>query len=74
MIFNFFNPWKIQLTIVINFISSKDAEKEGERHTRSENIKFTSNNDASEVADELLESLRSRYHGNLVGISLTFVL
>ena len=74
MIFNFFNPWKIQLTIVINFISSKDAEKERERHTRSENIKFTSYNDASEVADELLESLRSRYHVNLVRISLTFVL
>ena len=42
MIFNFLNPWKIQLTIVINFISSKDAEKERERHTRNENIKFTS--------------------------------
>ena len=34
-------------------------------HSRSDNIKFTSNNDANEVIDELFESLRSRYLGNL---------
>ena len=42
MIFNFFNPWKIQLTIVINFISSKDAEKSVKGTQENENIKFTS--------------------------------
>ena len=34
-------------------------------HTRSDNIKFASYNDANEVVDELFESLCSRYQGNL---------
>ena len=38
--------WKIQLTIVINFISSKDAEEECEMHSSS--IKVTSYNDAND--------------------------
>ena len=56
---------KIQLTIAINFISSKDAEEEHVMHSRSNNIKFISYNDASEVVNELFESLHSRYQGNL---------
>ena len=61
------NPdtWKIQLTIAINFTSSKDAEEEHVMNSRSNNIKFTSYNDAYEVVDELFESLHSRYQGNL---------
>ena len=59
------DTWKIQLTIAINFISSKDAEEEPVMHSRSNNIKFTSYNDANEVVDEHFESLRSRYQGNL---------
>ena len=54
------DTWKIQLTIAINFISSKDAEEERVMHSRSNNIKFTSYNDANEVVDELFESLHSR--------------
>ena len=34
-------------------------------HSRSDNIKFTSCNDAIEVVDELFESIRTRYQGNL---------
>ena len=34
-------------------------------HSRSNNIKFTYYNDAKEVVDELINSLRSRYQGNL---------
>ena len=34
-------------------------------YNRSDNIRFTSYNDAKKVIDELLESLRSRYQGNL---------
>ena len=60
------DAWKIQLTIAINFISSKDVEEERVMHSRrSDNIKFTSYNDANEVVDELFESLRTRYQGNL---------
>ena len=56
---------KIQLTIVVNFISSKDIEEERVIYLRSKNIKFMSYNDANEVVGELFESLRSRYQGNL---------
>ena len=59
------DTWKIQLKIAINFTSSKDAEEERIMHSRSDNIKFTSYNDANEVVDELFDSLRSRYHRNL---------
>ena len=54
---------KIQLTIAINFISSKDTEKERVMHLNSDNIKFTSYNDANEIVNELL--LRSKYKENL---------
>ena len=59
------DTWKTQLTIAINFISSKDAEEEHVMHSIGNNIKFTSYNDANEVADELFDSLCSRYEGNL---------
>ena len=57
--------FKIKLAIAINFISSKDFEEERVMQSRSDNIKFTSYNDANEVADEVFESLHSRYQGNL---------
>ena len=64
---------KIQLAIAINFISSKNVEKERVIHSRNDNIKLTSYND---VDDELLESLRSRCQGNLetsvTGINFIF--
>ena len=47
------------------FISSKYAEDECVMHSKSDNIKFTSYNDANEVDDEFFESLRSRYQDNL---------
>ena len=59
------DAWNMQLTIEINFISSKDAEEEHAIHSKSNNIKFTSYNDANEVVDKLFESLLSRYQGNL---------
>ena len=59
------DTWNIQLTIAINFISSKDVQGESVLHSRSDNIKFKSYNNANEVVDELFESLRSTYQGNL---------
>ena len=56
---------KIHLTIAINFISSKDTEEEREMYSSSDNIKFSSYNDANEVVNELFESLLSRYEDNL---------
>ena len=59
------DTWKIQLTIAINFISSKDAEEECVRHSKSENIKLTSYNDVNKVVDELFDSLGLTYQDNL---------
>ena len=44
----------MQLTILINFISSKDVEEELIMHPSIRNVKFTSYNDADEVADNSL--------------------
>ena len=57
--------WKIQLTIAINFISSKDVQEDHVMHSRSSNTKFASYNDTNEVVDKLFESLHSKYEQNL---------
>ena len=49
------DTWKIQLTIAINFISSKDPEEEPVMHSGNDTIKFTSFNDANEVVDKFFE-------------------
>ena len=56
--------WKSQLTRTINFISSKHVE-EREIHSKSDNIKFPSYNNTNKVADEIFDSIRSRYQHNL---------
>ena len=43
----------------------KNTEEERVMQSKSNNIKFTSYNDANEVGDKLFESLRSRYQGKL---------
>ena len=40
---------KIELSIAINFISSKNAEAERVMHSKSKNIKFTSYNDVMKL-------------------------
>ena len=72
------DTWKIQLTIAISFHFFKNVEEEHIMHSKNNNIKFTSYNNAKEVVDELFESLRSRYSGNLeismIGSDLIFYL
>ena len=57
--------WKVQLTIAVNFTSSKDLEEERVMHSTSNSIKLTSYDDVNEVVYGLFESLCSRYQGNL---------
>ena len=59
------DAWKIQLTIVLNFIFSKDAQEERAMHSKSNNIKFASYNNTNEGVDELFKSLSSSYQGHL---------
>ena len=59
------DAWKIQLTIAINFLSSKDVEEERVFHSNSGNIKFTPCSDANDVIDKLFNSIYSIYQENL---------
>ena len=57
---------KIQLTIRVIFISSKDDnDKECVMHLKSDNIETMINDDADEVIEELFKSLQNRYQNNL---------
>ena len=55
------DTWKNQLTLVINFVSSKDVDEEGVMHSKSDNIEFTLYDNANEVLNGLFESLLLRY-------------
>ena len=46
--------WKIQLTIAINFISSKDVDEQCVIHSKSENIEVMPYDDAYEVLIKFL--------------------
>ena len=54
------DTWKIQLTIAINFISSKEKNEKHVMHSKSDNMAFMTYDNANDVADELFESLPSR--------------
>ena len=58
------DTWKIQLTIAVNFISSKDAEEERVMHAKSDK-EFMTYDNANDTVDELFKTLLSRYQGNL---------
>ena len=55
------DTWKIQLTIAINFISSKDNDEERVMYSKSHNIEMMINDRAEEVIEEIFQSLRSIY-------------
>ena len=59
------DTWKIQLTIAINFISSKDAGEERVMQSKSDSIEFISYNDTHEVLDKIFIRIPSRYQENL---------
>ena len=47
------DTWKVQLTISINFTSSKDVNEKRVMHLRSNNTEFTSCNNVNKITDEL---------------------
>ena len=53
--------WKIQLTVTINFMFSKDTDEESLMHSKNDNIKFMINDKVNEAIKELFQSLLSRY-------------
>ena len=55
------DTWKIQSTIAIKFISSKDNHGERVVHTESDSIEKMINYKVDEVTEEIFESLLNRY-------------
>ena len=52
---------EIQLTIAINFISSKENDEECVMYSKSDNTEFMIYDNADEAIEELTQSLRSRH-------------
>ena len=57
--------WKIQLTMTINFISSKDFEETRTMHTTSDNIDVMMVSETDEIIKDLFDSLLQRYQEGL---------
>ena len=60
-----FGEWKIQLTMSINFISSKDSDEIRNMHTKSDSIEIIIGSETNDVIEELRESILQNYHNNL---------
>ena len=57
--------WKIQLTMAINFISSKDSDETRTMHTKSNNVEIMIGSEKDEIIGDLFESLLQKYQENL---------
>ena len=52
---------KFKLTMIINFISSKDSDESRTMHTKSKSTEIMMGNETDEVIEELIESLLQKY-------------
>ena len=60
------DPWKIELIITINFISSEDDnDEERVMHSKSDNVEIMISDEADEVIRKIFDSLKNRYQNNL---------
>ena len=57
--------WKIQLSMKINFVYSKDNNETRVIHTKSDNIEIMIGTEADDVINELFKSFVKRYQGGL---------
>ena len=49
--------WKMQLKVLINFISSKDSNETRNMHTKSNNIETMIGSETNDITKELRKSL-----------------
>ena len=59
------SEWKIQLTMAINFISSKDSDETRTMHTKSNNIEIMIGSETDEIIKKLSESFLQKYQEGL---------
>ena len=60
-----FGEWKIQLTMQINFISSKHSEETRIMHAKSDNVEIMIGSKTDDIIEKLFESLLQRYQEGL---------
>ena len=59
------SEWKIQLTMAINFISSKDSDEIRTMHTKSNNVEIMIGSETNEIIEDLFESFLLKYQEGL---------
>ena len=59
------SEWKIQLTMAINFISSKDSDENQTLHTKGNNVEIMMGSETHEIIENLFESLLQKYQEGL---------
>ena len=59
------SEWKIQLTIAINFISSKDSDETRAMHTKSNNVEIMIGSETDEIIEDIFESFLQKYQEGL---------
>ena len=55
------SEWKIQLTMGIDFISSKDSDETRTMHTKSNNVEIMMGSETDEIIEELFKSFLPKY-------------
>ena len=60
-----FSESKIQLTMAINFISSKDSDDTRTMNTKSNNVEIMIGSEADEIIEDLFESFLQKYQEGL---------
>ena len=59
------SEWKIQLTMAINFSSSKDCDETRTMHTKSNNVEIMMDSGTDEIITELFKSFLQKYQEGL---------
>ena len=59
------SEWKIQLTMEINFISSKDPDETQTMHTKSNNVEIMIGSETDKIIEDLFESFLQKYQEGL---------
>ena len=59
------SEWKIQLTMAINFNSSKDSDETRTMHTKSNDVEIMMRSETNEIIEDLFESFLKKYQEGL---------
>ena len=60
-----FSEWKIQVTMAINFIYSKDSDETRTMHTKSNNVEIMVGSETNEIITDLFVSFLQKYQEGL---------